>query len=83
MRTQALKVLILTMIKALDNSCVVWAYLAGSSDGGCDSSSIFWILAKGEDEHGEASHCISLADEEVDELDNVPDLEELAWAVTL
>lgn len=77
--TQALKVLILTIIKTLDKNCVVWTYLAGRSDGGCDSSSIFWILAKGKDKHGEASHFLPLSDE----LDNVSDLEELALAVRL
>lgn len=64
-------------------SCVVWTYLAAGSEGDCDTSSIFWILAKGKDEHGEASHFISLSDEEADAADNVPDLEALALAVTL
>lgn len=62
---------------------MIWTYLAGASDRGCDNSSIFWIFAKGKDVHGEASDFIPLSDEEADTLDNVPDLEELALAVTI
>lgn len=61
---------------------MVWTYKAGGSDGGCESSSIFWILAQGKDEHGEASHFISPSEKEAEALDNVPDFEELALAVT-
>lgn len=64
----------------LDKVCAVCTYLAGGSDEGCGSSSIFCILAKGNDEHGEASELISLTEEEA-ALENVSDLEELDLAM--
>lgn len=66
-----------------DNCCVVWTYLAGGSDEDWGNSSIFWILAKGKEEHGEATHFSSLSDEQADALHNVTGLEELVLAVTI